>query len=468
MTWVKSKKADSVSSKDMSIDKSESAQDIDEGEIEEEEEEDDEEETSQLSQENPNKGKNLRNMLNNLRNKPTKPIPPKSASLPIQEESSGNESDQAYNSDTFGNERKLKTKFDKDGTRSVSKPMGISDMRDAKLSEIDSVGEEEEDKEDNNEITKELFEPEAELIKNTKSKSFVQLQRMIKKAANEIAMGKFPSIATQKAQMMQMCSEKEMGLREQSRELSVFELDPDNNDLSVLHKEIPPQVKPEWAIKKYGRSAADVVLNDPLTIRPIPMQVLILDYMIEDIADADRMKKSKFYKHKKAPNNYYEINHIIFDRTRSIRQELTVIGENMCKGNIQMLEKIARFHCLASNEGLDLENFSAKQNNEQFTSTLTMLRESYDNVREKLNDPKYNKPPSDEVYLSPVEGEFRAYMILTQMDNKLEVLETIKSLQESVRKSKEVQLAIKIFHAYQNNNIEKYFKLFRKSPYLIS
>jgi hypothetical protein len=67
-------------------------------------------------------------------------------------------------------------------------------------------------------------------------------------------------------------------------------MDPENTDLSVIEKDKPPQVKPEWAIKLYKRSAADVKLNDPLTIRPIPMMTMVLDYLLDEILDVDRMK----------------------------------------------------------------------------------------------------------------------------------------------------------------------------------
>lgn len=72
------------------------------------------------------------------------------------------------------------------------------------------------------------------------------------------------------------------------------------------------------------------------------------------------------------------------------------------------------------------------------------------------------------MYQSPKEGEFRALMILTQIFNNLEVLETLKSLRTETLMSNEVRLAVQIFQAYQNKDAEKYFRLLKKAPYLIA
>lgn len=75
-----------------------------------------------------------------------------------------------------------------------------------------------------------------------------------------------------------------------------------------------------------------------------------------------------------------------------------------------------------------------KQNSEQFTSTLTSLRECYDLVNETLSDDnnEHCGVSSDKMFQSPTEAEFRAYMILTQINNNMEVLETLQSLSKSI------------------------------------
>lgn len=156
-----------------------------------------------------------------------------------------------------------------------------------------------------------------------------------------------------------------------------------------------------------------------------------MDYLLDEIADVDKKSNTKFLKPRNAlKHTFSEIYVFLFDRTRAIRQELVILNENTKKNHIQLLEKIARFHWLAANEALDLECFDMKQNSEQFTSTLTSLRESYDLVNEILEDEssEFKGVSTDNMYQSDKEGEFRALMILTQIHNHLEVLETLKSM----------------------------------------
>jgi hypothetical protein len=133
-------------------------------------------------------------------------------------------------------------------------------------------------------------------------------------------------------------------------------MDPETTDLSVIDRDRPPQVKPEWAVKIFKRSAADTKLDDPLKIRPLPMISLVLDYLLDEIADVDKKENPKFLKpFKTKKHTFAEIYVFLFDRTRAIRQELIILNESTRKEHIQLLEKIARFHCLAANEGVDLD-----------------------------------------------------------------------------------------------------------------
>ncbi|CAI2385121.1 unnamed protein product [Moneuplotes crassus] len=470
-TWTKPTQKKKAVSETMSVESSRAKSvemSLEENKYSNEEEEEKEDEISEDEnfpqrkapsppKDNPNKGKDLRSMLNKIRQNP----PP----APIQSESSEGESEEAYNSDTFGNIRSIKFKSQKsDPKKGALKPTDIANIKEDALSEIDSVGEKAE--QDDIEQTSNIQNSKLKLVKKINSDSYSKIIKIIAKSQADIRSGKLPELATEKAQLMRMCELSEIQKRERCRELYTFELDPDDNDLSVVSKECPPKANIEWCIKNYKRSAADIKLDDPLTIRPIPLQVLILDYMLDEIVDSDKMEKTKFYQKKTI--HFDEINRFFFDRTRAMRQELTLIGDNTCKGHIQLLEKIARFHCLASNEAIGGEDFSIKQNNEQFTSSLTMLRESYNTVNDILDDPKSSGVSSSEVYRSPFEGEMRAYMILTQMNDTLEVLETLKSLKPDVAQAKEVKYATKIFHAYNNRDVEKYFKLFRNAPYLIA
>ena len=247
-------------------------------------------------------------------------------------------------------------------------------------------------------------------------------------------------------------------------------MDPEKTDLTVKSKEILPQVKLERAVKAYKRSAADVTLNDPLTVRPLPIIEHVLDYLFEDIADADSTYKGSKNIFASEPT-IGDVFIFIFDRTRAIRQELTIINDPTHRITIQAYEKIARFHCLTANEGLDVEGVNHKLNSDQLTSTLTSLRDCYDLVNETLNNAQLEGKEiqsDDKVYQSPKEAEFRAYMIMAQIKDLLEVNEMIKTLPVNVLKSECVQFAMKMAIAYENKEAYLYFRLLKKAPYLIS
>ena len=273
----------------------------------------------------------------------------------------------------------------------------------------------------------------SKLHKISNENAYEKLQKTINQWVND---NKFKmEMENAKGKLLKMCDEEEAYKRETSRDLSIFEMDPDRTDLSVIDRDKPPRAKLDWAVKIYKRSAADIKLDDPLTIRPIPIIKLVLDYLLDEIADVDRVENSKFVKpYDTGKITFSEIFTFLFDRTRAIRQEFTILADNTKKDTILILEKIARFHCLAANEGLDLSSFNMKQNSEQFTSTLTTLREWYDLVNKILEDEsnEFKNIETDNMYQSPNESEFRAYMILTQINNNLEVLETLQSLSKNL------------------------------------
>lgn len=326
--------------------------------VEDEEEEDDyieEDNIHEQFQDQPkadNKGKNLRQMLDRI--KESKPKTP----VVEQNNSSERDSDEAYNSDTFGEVKKPMFT----GRRQKVTPFSAgssnkSDNTDPKLgninelSEIDSNGE---DVKEEIELPDEKIILPNNLIKISNEKPYEKIVKLITEAENARDTGRPHKFETSKAKLLRMCDEAEAYRRQGSRDLSIFEMDPENTDLSVIDREKPPQVKPEWAVKIFKRSAADVKLNDPETIRPIPLITMVLDYLLDEIADVDRKDNVKFMRPKTGKITFAEIYVFLFDRTRAIRQELIILNESTRKDHIQLLEKIARFHCLAANEGLDL------------------------------------------------------------------------------------------------------------------
>lgn len=65
--------------------------------------------------------------------------------------------------------------------------------------------------------------------------------------------------------------------------MAVFEVDPkkptDENGKN--------QIKLSWAVSCYKRPAADVKLDDPNFLRPLPVLKQTLDYLLEEILNTD-------------------------------------------------------------------------------------------------------------------------------------------------------------------------------------
>jgi hypothetical protein len=188
-TWFKPKKQE-PSVEEPSIMQDEDSQESESEEI------DEQDLNVQAPPPNINKGKNLRNMLNKMReNRPPVAQP---------EESSSNESEEAYNSDTFGNVNQ--TKFQ--GNRNKEAPKMIYNFggpreefkEEERLSNIDSVGEEEE----NIDIPVEQISVPSNLIKISDEKPFDKIRQIVMKAESEKHAGRNPSIVTDKAKLVRM------------------------------------------------------------------------------------------------------------------------------------------------------------------------------------------------------------------------------------------------------------------------
>lgn len=117
------------------------------------------------------------------------------------------------------------------------------------------------------------------------------------------------------------------------------------------------------------------------------------------------------------------------DRTRSIRQDFTFQNE---RGDvaIDVHERIARYHILATHLQRETKGFSAQQEVEQLRKVLQSLREFYDDARRQG-------------LAYPNEAEFRAYYILVFLDNPKMLVQT-QALSPDVLRSGPVQLALLI------------------------
>jgi len=201
-----------------------------------------------------------------------------------------------------------------------------------------------------------------------------------------------------------MCSDEEIKIRQELHQVSIFELERGQDINTKLAK-----INPEYAVKWYKRSAADTDMNNPNSIRPLPILSLTLDYLLDEIMDVDQVTHS------------FKIYTFVADRVRAIRQDLAIIGDTSADTHIEILQRIARFYCLAMNEGIGLENYDQKHNLDQLKSTLLSLRESYQEVN-SMDD--VQQPYSDN------QLEFLSYSIVVHIDDQFLCTEILRSISE--------------------------------------
>ncbi|CAI0421197.1 unnamed protein product [Linum tenue] len=185
-----------------------------------------------------------------------------------------------------------------------------------------------------------------------------------------------------------MCPEGERAQRERLRDLAVFER---------LHGN-PGKTSPSLAVKKFCRtiSAKEGQASD---IRPLPVLEETLSYLLTLLDSTN--------------NSFEALHDFIFDRTRSIRQDLSM--QNIAnKKAIYMYEKMVwqvKFHVISH---LKLRPHSNKSttssihylNMEQLTKALTSLYNLYDVNHEDSNSVHEN------------EAEFRSFFVLLHLDSR--------------------------------------------------
>ncbi|KAL6288965.1 hypothetical protein ACE6H2_006475 [Prunus campanulata] len=157
-----------------------------------------------------------------------------------------------------------------------------------------------------------------------------------------------------------MCPERERAQRERLRDLAVFERLNGN----------PAQSSPDLAVKKFFRtiSTKQVEASD---VRPLPVLEDTLNYLLN-------LFDSREYP--------FEVVHdFLFDRTRSIRQDLSM--QNIVNNKvILMYEKMVKFHVISLHklQRCSSQNTSSMNylNKEQLAKTLTSLFNLYDANRD--------------------------------------------------------------------------------------
>lgn len=223
-----------------------------------------------------------------------------------------------------------------------------------------------------------------------------------------------------------MCSEGERAQRERLRDLSVFERL--NGD--------PRKTSPALAVKKFCRTISQKYVQAS-DVRPLSVLEDTLNYLLTLLDSSEHP---------------FEVVHdFIFDRTRSIRQDLSM--QNIVNDRaIHMYEKMVKFHVESHHRlrSCGSSSISSLQflNMEQLTKTLTSLYILYEANRR-----------SNSIYTN--EAELRSLYVLLHLDSKS--LHTEESLSfwfcrvpSLLMKSKEMHFARKVLRFYRMGNYRSF------------
>lgn len=228
-----------------------------------------------------------------------------------------------------------------------------------------------------------------------------------------------------------MCPEKERHMRDVQNDLSSYEM---SNGV-IDHRLV---------VKKFSRSSADKDEPLPYELRPGPVLLKTMDFLVCNIIERgedEGVETDVWY-------NY------LWNRTRAIRNDL--MQQQLTDGiAVAIIERCMRFHIHAAarfcQEPPDL--FDAKMNTEHLTKSLQTLKELY-------------KDLGDKGEYFDTEPEFRAYELLLNLNEGQTFITQYSQYREEVQKSREVQFALKVGMALMFNNYVKFFKLMKSATYL--
>ncbi|GFR69715.1 MCM3 minichromosome maintenance deficient 3associated protein [Elysia marginata] len=235
-----------------------------------------------------------------------------------------------------------------------------------------------------------------------------------------------------------MCYEKERYYREDIRRLALYEVIPSTLTSITGQKS---KVDHARAVKEYSRSSADQEEPLPHELRPLPVLITTMNYLLSEVADeGGEGKWSEWYD-------------FLWNRTRGIRKEIT--QQQLCEVEVaQLLEKCTRFHifCSARLCEEDMMSFDPKINNENLTKCLQTVKELYADLEKR------------KVYC-PNEAEFRAYMVLMNL-NQGDTLREVQQLRPEIRESAHIYFALKAYHALNSSNYVRFFRLIKDATFL--
>ena len=231
---------------------------------------------------------------------------------------------------------------------------------------------------------------------------------------------------------MEMCPARERTCREKQGRLHPYEV------LQESSSKQKPIADIKSTVKEFSRPAAGRHIEVD-ELRPASVLVKTMDFLLKDI-----LAKSSPW-HFKCE--------FVSDRIRAIRQDLTVQGI-VNKEAVDVLEKATRYYIVT---GVKLsqepvENFDRVLHNSHTQQCLKKLLFLYEF---DFSETYPNRPSFEACYLLYNLGNPQAYYHTFQ-------------LQERLRKTKIMQLAISLTKAYLNGNFVGLFRILMQLPFLES
>ncbi|XP_052893288.1 uncharacterized protein LOC128301032 [Anopheles moucheti] len=234
-----------------------------------------------------------------------------------------------------------------------------------------------------------------------------------------------------------MCPEKERYLREWKCMVPSYE------------KQVgsATQIDHVKAIKQYSRSSADQELPLPHELRSQQALGRTMHFLLTNLADLCDDDESE------GGGNVSDWFHYIWDRTRGIRKDIT--QQDLCSPTVvELVEQCTRFHihCAARLVSEDPSVFDQKINTENMTKCLQTLKYMYTDLAKRGQR-------------CPAEAEFRAYMVLLYL-NDGNFLWELRQLPEAIIHSSEIQFALSVYFALEENNFVRFFQLVQSTSYM--
>jgi len=272
---------------------------------------------------------------------------------------------------------------------------------------------------------------------------------------------------SQKALLFSKCHPSEILDREERKNINIFEIDPKSSLFDSNSKKQIIKINPEYAIKAFKRSAADVKMDNPEFLRPPKVLFSTVKYLIDNIIDIDseasQMQNNlncKYFQYPNEPFTFKDICLFAEDRFRAIRQDFIILAPKASLECIQSHEINARFLILSLNECLDYKAFSGSQGLfkliiQQLNATLTSLREFYEYVEKKFCDNRII------AIINANKDEFISYSLLLSVTDNFDLVSMINLITQDIKDSTLIKHTVKIVRCIISRDFLTFFKILK-------